>query len=133
MPSSKYFGQITIPVSYQEHRGKVQSEVATVPHYAMTADMWSSCTMEPYLSLTVDFISKDWLLKSYCLQMSHFPNYRTGELLAAGLQEALDSWGWVVHKLVAITTDCGANIKKDVHINNWTRLHTAVGMQQLLK
>lgn len=60
--------------------------------------------------------------------MSRFPNYHTRQLLAAGLQEALDSWGWAVNKLVTITSDCGANIKKDVHINNWVRLHTAIGV-----
>lgn len=91
MPSRKYFGQIVIRVLYQEHRGKVQSQVAKVPHYAMTADMWSSHTMEAYLSLTVHLISKDWLLKSLCLQTSYFPNYHTGEMLAAGLQEALNT------------------------------------------
>lgn len=91
--------------------------------------------MEPYLSLTVHFKSDEWVLQSHCSQTNYFPDNHTGQLLAAGLQEALDSWGLSEQKLVAITTDNGANIKK-FKLNNWTRLqcfghrlHLAVGKQ----
>ncbi|XP_051784492.1 E3 SUMO-protein ligase ZBED1-like [Erpetoichthys calabaricus] len=105
IPSRKYFSQTAIPDLYREHRGKLQAEVATVPDYSTTADVWSSRTMEPYLSLTIHFINDDWLLKSYCLQTSYFPNDHTGELLAAGLLEALNSWGLAEQRQVAITMD----------------------------
>ncbi|KAK0144040.1 Zinc finger BED domain-containing protein 1 [Merluccius polli] len=118
LPSRKYFSQVAIPNLYQQNRCDGQ----TVRHFAATTDMWSSRTMEPYLSLTVHFISEEWLLQSHCLQTSYFPEDHTGELLAAGLHEALDSWGLSEEKLVAITTDNGANIKKAIELNNWTRL-----------
>ncbi|XDV25933.1 hypothetical protein PO909_029757 [Leuciscus waleckii] len=121
MPSRKYFSQVAIPNLYQKHRAKIETDLATVLHFAATTDMWSSRTMEPYLSLTVHFISDEWVLLSHCLQTSYFPDDHTGELLAAGLKEAFDSWG-SEQKLVAITTDSGANIKKAIELNNWTRL-----------
>ncbi|XP_055040058.2 E3 SUMO-protein ligase ZBED1 [Misgurnus anguillicaudatus] len=122
MPSRKYFSQVAIPNLYQKHRAKLETDLATVHHFAATTDMWSSRTMEPYLSLTVHFISEEWVLQSHCLQTSYFPNDHTGEFLAAGLKEAFDSWGLSEQKLVAITTDSGANIKKAIELNNWTRL-----------
>ena len=74
------------------------------------------------------------MLRSHCLQTSYIPDDHTGEVLAAGLQEALDSWGLSEQRLVAITTDSGANIIKAVELNNWTRLqcfshrlHLAIG------
>ncbi len=136
IPSRKYFSQTAIPNLYQQHRAKLEVDLATVPHFAATTDMWSSRSMEPYLSLTVHFISDDWVLQSHCLQTSYFPDDHTGEFLSAGLQEALDCWGLSVQKLVAITTDSGANIKKAIELNNWTRLqcfghrlHLAIGKQ----
>ncbi|XP_073667609.1 E3 SUMO-protein ligase ZBED1-like [Paramisgurnus dabryanus] len=122
MPSRKYFSQVAIPNLYQKHRAKLETDLATVHHFAATTDLWSSRTMEPYLSLTVHFISEEWVLQSHCLQTSYFPNDHTGEFLAAGLKEAFDSWGLSEQKLVAITTDSGANIKKAIELNNWTRL-----------
>ncbi|XP_063742293.1 E3 SUMO-protein ligase ZBED1-like [Eleginops maclovinus] len=122
IPSRKYFSQVAIPNLYQKHRAKLETDLATVKHFAATTDMWSSRTMDPYLSLTVHFISDEWVLESHCLQTSYFPDDHTGELLAAGLQEALDSWGLSEQKLVAITTDNGANIKKAIELNHWTRL-----------
>ncbi|XP_019715163.1 zinc finger BED domain-containing protein 1-like [Hippocampus comes] len=134
VPSGKYFGQIAIPNLYEKHRAKLGTELAAVRHFAATTDMWLSHTMEPYFGVTVHFISDDWLLQSHRLQTSYFPDEHTGELLAAGLQEALDSWGLPQNKLVAITTDDGDNIKKAVELNKWTglqcfghRLHRAIG------
>ncbi|XP_065138382.2 E3 SUMO-protein ligase ZBED1-like [Paramisgurnus dabryanus] len=122
MQSRKYFSQVAIPNLYQKHRATLETDLATVHHFAATTDLWSSRTMEPYLSLTVHFISEEWVLQSHCLQTSYFPNDHTGEFLAAGLKEAFDSWGLSEQKLVAITTDSGANIKKAIELNNWTRL-----------
>ncbi len=139
LPSRNYFSRTAIPNLYQKHRAKLEADLATVRHFSATTDLWSSRSMEPYLSLTVHFISDDWVLRSHCLQTSYFPEDHTVELLAAGLQEALDSWGFSEHRLVAITTDSGTNIIKAVELNNWTRLqcfghrlHLAIGKYQLL-
>ncbi|KAE8575740.1 hypothetical protein XENTR_v10003928 [Xenopus tropicalis] len=121
LPSRNYFSRTALPNLYQQHRAKVEADLATVHHFSATTDLWSSRSMEPYLSLTVHFISDDWVLHSHCLQTSFFPDDHTGELLAAGLQEALDSWGLSEHRLVAITTDNGANIIKAIELHNWTR------------
>uniref|UniRef100_A0A803JGT7 BED-type domain-containing protein n=1 Tax=Xenopus tropicalis TaxID=8364 RepID=A0A803JGT7_XENTR len=122
LPSRNYFSRTAIPNLYQQHRAKVEADLATIRHFSATTDLWSSRSMEPYLSLTVHFISDDWVLHSHCLQTSYFPDDHTGELLAAGLQEALDSWGVSEHRLVAITTGNGASIIKAIDLNNWTKI-----------
>lgn len=136
IPSRKYMSQVAIPTLYQTHRAQLQTDLVTARHFATTTDMWSSRTMELYLSLTVHFINDKWVLQSHCLQTSYFPDDHSGELLATGLREALDSWGLSENILVAITTDNGANIIKAVQLNNWTRLqcfghrlHLAIGKQ----
>ncbi len=127
------------PTCNQQHRANLEVDLATIPHFAATTDTWFSRSMEPYLSLTVHFISDDWVLRSHCLQTSYFPDDHIGKLLATGLQDALDCWGLSMQKLVAITTDSGAIIKKAIKLNNWTRLqcfghrlNLAIGKQLLL-
>ncbi|XP_077403110.1 E3 SUMO-protein ligase ZBED1-like isoform X1 [Vanacampus margaritifer] len=122
VPSRKYFSQVAIPNLYQKHKAKLETDLGAVRYFAATTDMWFSRTMEPYFGMTVHFISDDWVLQSHCLQTSYFPDDHTGELLAAGLQEVLDSWGLPENKLVAITTDDGEDVKKAVEINKWAGL-----------
>ena len=122
LPGRKHFSQTTLPQMYNECRERVEKELQNVAHFATTSDMWSSRTSEPYMSLTVHLIDKDWNLLSKCLQTAYFPEDHTGEIIAAGLSEALASWGLSEDKQVCITTDSGTNIVKATSLNNWTRL-----------
>lgn len=122
LPGRKHFSQTALPQLYVECREAVEKELQNVSYFATTSDIWSSRTSEPYLSLTAHFIDQDWILKSKCLQTAYFPEDHTGEIIAAGLSEALTSWGLSEEKQVCITTDSGTNIVKATSLNNWTRL-----------
>nr|XP_023647276.1 zinc finger BED domain-containing protein 4-like [Paramormyrops kingsleyae] len=52
----------------------------------------------------------------------YFPEDHTGEAIAAGLADALASWGLSDEQQVCITTDSGTNIIKAAELNGWTRL-----------
>lgn len=93
LPGRKYFSHTAKPALYGEVRDRVEEQLKSVSYFATTADLWSSRTSEPYLSLTIHFIDKDWNLVSLCLQMVYFPEDCTGEAIAAGLADALASWG----------------------------------------
>ncbi len=134
MPSRKYFSKTALPAMYEECRGRVQTALSTADFYASTADMWSSRATEPYISLTVHYITSDWSLNSCCIQTSFFPDDHTGENIASGLKHFLQEWNLDEEKQVCLTTDSGANIVKAVTINMWTRLscfghclHIAIG------
>ena len=84
--------------------------------------------MQPYLSFTVHYISKDWKLHSKCLQTLFMPADHNGENLAEslkslleswGLQESkkslLESWGLQESKQVCLTTDNGSNLVRASH------------------
>ena len=86
VPSRKYFSQNCLPQLYTECRDRVYSEINNIPFFSTTADLRSSRTTEPYLSLTIHYIDGDWKLKSKCLQTSYFPDDHTGEIIAGGLK-----------------------------------------------
>ncbi|MBN3308893.1 ZBED1 protein, partial [Amia calva] len=133
LPSRHLFTREALPKMYSEVRQKLSDRLAKVTHYALTTDLWSSRTCEPYMSLTVHFI-EDWEMKSACLQTSYFPQDHTREHMAEALQDALTSWKLDERGLVAITTENGTNIVKAVQLTKWLRmqcfghrLHLAIG------
>ncbi|XP_057216122.1 E3 SUMO-protein ligase ZBED1-like [Triplophysa rosa] len=121
IPSRKYFSSTAIPQLYSECRSKMQNKIQNVKFFATTADLWSSRTSEPYLSLTVHFIH-DWKLCSACLETTYFPQDHTGELIAQGLRDALECWRLKEANMTCMTTDSGANMVKALELNSWTRL-----------
>ncbi len=134
VPSRKYFTETEMPKLYAELRENVEKELCDLKYFATTTDLWSSRTMEPFLSLTIHYITDDWNLGSRCLQTSYFPAEHTAEEIAKGLKEALESWGFKEENQVCITTDNGTNVVKAASLNDWTRLqcfghrlHLAIG------
>lgn len=133
LPSRKYFTREALPKMYTDVRQSLAAQLTKVSHFALTTDMWSSRTCEPYMSVTIHFM-EDWELKTACLQTSYFPQDHTGEHIAEALQDVLKTWKLNPTGLVAITTDNGANIVKAVQLNKWSRiqcfghrLHLAIG------
>ena len=134
VPSRNYFSDVAIPNLYEKCRTTVESELAQVEYFACTTDLWSSRTTEPYISLTVHFLDREFQLKARCLQTQYFPGEHTGENIAYGLREALTSWHLEEEQLTCVTTDNGANIVKAIELNHWVRLqcfghrlHLAIG------
>nr|XP_054592253.1 E3 SUMO-protein ligase ZBED1-like [Nothobranchius furzeri] len=133
VPSRKYFADVALPHLYNTTREKIRSELEEMQFYSATTDLWSSRTMQPYLSLTAHYINTSWTLRSICLQTAYFPDNHTGEIIAHGLKDALSSWGLSEERLVCMTTDSGTNIIKALKDNNWPslqcfghRLHNAI-------
>ena len=72
LPHKDYFSRVAIPSLYEETREQLCKGMREeCINFSATADLWSSCTSEPYLCLTVHYISSDCILKSHCLQ-THF-------------------------------------------------------------
>lgn len=112
LPSRNYFSSVALPSLYTQCRMTVEEELQNMQNSVATADLWSSRTMEPYLRLTMHFITSDFNMNSCCLQTAFIPADHTGEELAQGLKESLNSWSLEEEKMVCITTDNGANIVK---------------------
>ena len=133
LPSRHYFAREVLPKMYTEIRATLAARLAKVCDYALTTDMWSSRTCDPYMSVTVHFM-EDWEMKSACLQTSYFPQDHTAEHIAEALQEAILNWNLNPSGLVAVTTDNGSNVVKALQLTKWPRmqcfghrLHLAIG------
>lgn len=111
LPSRNYFSRTALPKLYTETRNKILKELDKVVYFSATADGWSSnFVYEPYLSLTVQYVSNDWKMNSVMLETYPLAEDHTGENLAAAMDEALERWGLCKTKLAAMTTDSASNM-----------------------
>ena len=86
LPGKTYFSETAVPKMCNELKVIVESEIKDVDFFSATTDMWSSITMHPYMSLTVHFVNKDWILKSRCLETSFLPVNHTADNIAEALK-----------------------------------------------
>ena len=108
---------------YEKTREQISLKVKKEAHFFLaTTDLWSSCTSDPYLSLTVHYIDMEWNLQSHCLQANYMPQDHTGEQIQDALNTSFDEWSLDPNKLVAITTDSGSNIKLACQLLKWKHL-----------
>ncbi|KAL7857228.1 hypothetical protein SRHO_G00161270 [Serrasalmus rhombeus] len=134
LPSRKYFSEVALPHLYNSTRQRITRELEEdVSYYAATTDLWSSRTMQPYISLTVHFINHTWALRSVCLQTAYFPEDHKGEVIAQGIKDTLSSWNLAEDRLSCMTTDSATNMIKALKDNEWPslqcfghRLHNAI-------
>ena len=112
LPSRKYFSQQAILKLYNETRETILQQLESAEFFSATSDMWSSNTMEPYMSYTVHFIDSDWKLHSRYLQTLYTPADH-------GMKEILEHWNLSSTKQVCIMTDSGANVVKAVRDPGW--------------
>lgn len=101
-------------------RTMLETRLKDIKYFATTSDLWSSCTSEPHLSLTIHYIDEEWTLQSTCLQTVFFLEDHTAEIICQGLEDALGSW-W---RSMCITRDNGAHIVKAVGLKGCSALVT---------
>lgn len=82
MPSRTYFSQTAVPEPHKKCKEKVVMDLKTAYYFAITTDMRSSQTSEPYQSLTVHFIDEDFNLKACSLQTAYFLDDHTRDNVA---------------------------------------------------
>ncbi|XP_052432606.1 E3 SUMO-protein ligase ZBED1-like [Carassius gibelio] len=119
LPGRKYFSKTAIPNLFNEVRSNIMKGLGDVEYLALTTDMWSSCNMMPYMSVTAHYINKEWTLQSKCLQTCFMPESHTADNLEEALREAINDWKLQEKQIACITTDNGANIVAAIRQLKW--------------
>lgn len=102
-------------------------DLIETPYVAITHDAWKSINVQSYDTITVHYISEDWVLKSAVLRTQLFWGSHTGENIAYNLKETAELW-----KLRNITavTDNAANEKK--RLKCWVGLELVAMATELI-
>ncbi|XP_076301940.1 E3 SUMO-protein ligase ZBED1-like [Lasioglossum baleicum] len=94
---------------------KMTQNLRATASVACTTDCWSSLTQDTYITLTVQFIDKQWNIQSYTLTTHEMEERHTAENIANELKRTLDDWE-ITNKVVSIVTDNASNIKNAISL-----------------
>jgi len=70
-------------------KSALASTLHDIEYFSSTTDVWYSVCMQPYLSYTVHYVSKDWKVQSKCLQTLFMPKNHNSENLAESLRSVV--------------------------------------------
>ena len=88
---------------------KIQDESKYVTR---TTDVWTSLTSSSFIALTLHYLTKDFSLQSFTLEVSPFSGNHTGENIKLFLEESLEKWGIEKNNIAIMIRDNGSNIVK---------------------
>ena len=71
----------------------IRSCRAEMEGFSFTTDIWTSGTMDSFISLTVHWIDKDWILHRWTPFVRNFPDRHTGLLIKVKLDDMIASLG----------------------------------------
>ena len=88
----------------------VKSDLESVCY---TTDLWTSRVGDSFISLTVSFIDKNWVLHNWTPFIRHFPERHLGSTIALNLDSMIEQLGLNVDFLDQWSTnDNAANMVK---------------------
>ncbi|KAJ4929913.1 hypothetical protein JOQ06_018933 [Pogonophryne albipinna] len=84
-----------IMLQYNTVKARIANEMKD-KSVSLTTDLWTSCTMDPYITITVHYITDTWELKSRVLRTTIMPERHTAVNIAQRLKETIEEWDLVV-------------------------------------
>lgn len=85
----------TITHQYDELRAQLASEMKD-PSVSLSTDLWTSPTMEPYITETVHYVNTTWEMKAKVLHTCVMPERHIAANIAQRLTDTIREWGLVV-------------------------------------
>ncbi|CAB3246549.1 unnamed protein product [Arctia plantaginis] len=113
LPSRKILSEKLIPEQYSMAKKATQEMLKATDYIALTTDLWTSDSSRSYMTLTIHFINKD-KFKSLTLSTREVKDAHTSENLAHEMRDILETEWNILDKIICVTTDNAANIKKAV-------------------
>ena len=69
IPSRQHFSDKALPELYEKKKTELKSNLAEAVAVALTTDGWTSRATESYVTITCNYINKEWKLRSNVLQV----------------------------------------------------------------
>lgn len=120
-----------IPQLYLNQVSKLKTEIDTdlidVQSISFIFDIWTSLSQQPYMSLTIHYLTKHFELKNKTLGCTYFPGEHTGQTIFLKIKNMVSKWGIDAENSntpIYIVTDNARNIGNGfAHFNENQHLH----------
>uniref|UniRef100_A0AAY4DNR2 BED-type domain-containing protein n=1 Tax=Denticeps clupeoides TaxID=299321 RepID=A0AAY4DNR2_9TELE len=120
-PGPDFFMTTEIPQLYAEARLAMRAQLSKVCHYSCSAELKGSVgAMDVCMVITVQWISDNWQMQSWCLGSAALNSEFSSETLREVLDEMVqEQWSLDLSKMTGITTHYGTNYRKAFSGYNW--------------
>lgn len=133
IPSRKHITDVVIPDIYNRTKNVLKVQITEAVVISCTTDMWTNNNnMQSFISLTVHWITNDFLQKHSVLQMKHFSGQHTGDNIRKAISGILTYWDIPIEKIHVILRDNGANIVKGLNESTYTPIPCFIHTLQLV-
>lgn len=110
VPSRTTFSERKIPELYTRMKEHLMLKLSAAQYVSITADGWSADNSSQFLGVTCTTLDADWKMDTYTLACREMNVAHTGMNIANTIMEVLEEFGVHKEKVVAVTTDRGANM-----------------------
>jgi hypothetical protein len=129
IPSRTTFPRKLIPDLYKKTAKSVKavlscdlshgSSADSARAFSFTTDVWTSCKMDPYLSLTVSYVYDHFQLRTFAFENKYFPGTHNAQSILDMLDKSMEEWSLPNTVPIFCVRDNGSNIKAAVKKSVW--------------
>ncbi|GES96273.1 zinc finger BED domain-containing protein 1-like [Rhizophagus clarus] len=95
---------------FNSRRERIIDFVKNIPgRFSITTDIWSSIKNEAFIGVTIHFITNEWKLKHFTLEVLRITGSHTGNAIYEILNKLLEDFD-LKQKVISVTTDNGSNM-----------------------
>lgn len=117
-------------------KDSLKGALASTKFVAVTSDIWTSCTNDSYLSVTVHYIDDHWVLCNRVLAVMPIEDRHTGDNIMKWLLDVIAQYDLSPSKVSAIIHDNGSNMvaaaKKLEALHGWSSVRCVAHTIQLV-
>ncbi|XP_054288071.1 E3 SUMO-protein ligase ZBED1-like [Macrosteles quadrilineatus] len=127
LPSRNTFSRRVIPELYETTRlnisKEIENDLTNVMSLSFTADLWTSRSNDPFIAVTLHYVSNEFKMKRFCLGNEYLPGEHDGPKLAEKIKQIAAEWG-IQDDTVPIfsVTDNAANMVAAMRLLPWTHI-----------
>lgn len=124
-----------IEKKHKEATVKLSSIFSAASFLCLTTDTWTSVATESYLTITVHYVSHDWLLKSRVLGTLFLDERHTGKHISEWILQMLSKFGIDPSNVTAVVHDNASNMVSAMQIlkesHGWESIRCSAHTLQL--
>ena len=87
-------------------------------YVCITTDMWTSANGTSFISITLHYLTKDFTMKSFTLEVAPFTGAHTGDNIRDFIEGSMARWRIEKKKIVILFRDNGSKIVKAARLMN---------------
>ena len=81
-------------------------------HYVLTSDVWSSRTMQAFIAITIHFLTMDFSMCNYTLEVCPVLGKHTADMIQGEMDMVLSNWNLKKENITMMLCDSGSNMVK---------------------